>query len=76
MVGFSWLGYLFKLFMVIMCVTFVLWILCALCGFEHFILFMTYLIVICPLLVELLMGYFWLFTIDYYKLKYMFGNVP
>ena len=59
MVVFSWLGYLFKLFMVIMCVTSVLWILSALCWFEHFILFMTYLIVICPLLVECVIHCLW-----------------
>ena len=59
MVVFRWLGYLFKLFMVIMCVTFVLWILSALCWFEHFILFMTYLRVICPLLVECVLHCLW-----------------
>ena len=59
MVVFSWLGYLFKLFMVIICVTFVLWILSALCWFEHFILFMTFLRVICPLLVECVLHCLW-----------------
>ena len=52
MVMFRWLGYLFKLFMVIMCVASVLWILSALCWFVHFILFMPYLIIICPILVK------------------------
>ena len=59
MVVFRRLGYLFKLFMVIMCVAFVLWILSALCWFEHFILFLPYLIVICPLLVKCVLHYVW-----------------
>ena len=59
MVVFRWLGYLFKLFMIIMCVTCVLWILFTLCWFEHFILFMTYLRVICPLLVECVLHCLW-----------------
>ena len=42
-----------------MCVTSVLWILFALCWFEHFILFMTYLRVICPLLVECVLHCLW-----------------
>ena len=59
MVVFRWLGYLFKLFMVIMCVASVFWILSALCWFEHFILFMPYLIVICPLLVKYALHWVW-----------------
>ena len=59
MVVFRWLGYLFKLFMVIMCVASVLWILFALCWLEHFILFMPYLIVICPLLVKCALHWVW-----------------
>ena len=59
MVVFRWLGYLFKLFMVIMCVISILWILFALCWFEHFILFMPYLIVICSLLVRCVLHWVW-----------------
>ena len=59
MVMFRWLGYLFKLFIVIMCVASILWILFALCGFVHFILFMPYLIVICPILVKCVLHRVW-----------------